>query len=101
VVAIIFGWGGFSFGVMTMSVAITAYGLDSYPTTPAEIAGWINLARTLGGFAVGFYQSPWATKSGADVSFGIQAAIVAVAAVPIIVVHKYGHMLRNKYGPIA
>ena len=98
VAAIIFGWGGFSFGVMTMSVAVTAYALDSYPTVPAELGGWITFARTTGGFSIGFFQQPWLAAVGADASFGTQAAVVAVAAIPVLLLTFYGHKLRTKYG---
>lgn len=100
VTAVIFGWGIFVIGCMTMSVAVTAYTLDAYPTAPAELGGWVNFSRTFGGFSVGYFQSPWAAKVGPDGSFGTQAAIVAVAAVPVILVHIYGHRLRLKFGEI-
>ncbi|MCJ1483012.1 hypothetical protein MMC06_003178, partial [Schaereria dolodes] len=51
--AIIMGWGMYVFGVMTASVAITAYALDSYPTASPEVSGFLNFARVLGGFTVG------------------------------------------------
>ncbi|KAF4548075.1 Polyamine transporter-like protein 1 [Elsinoe fawcettii] len=100
VAAIVFGWGMFAFGVMTMSVAATAYTIDSYPSVPAELGGWLNFSRTLGGFSVGYFQSPWVAAVGAGASFGTQAAIVAFAAVPIVVAHVYGHRLRINF-PLA
>lgn len=96
VAAVIFGWGGHSFGVMTMSVAVTAYGLDSYPMIPAELGGWLNVARTIGGFSIGFLQSPWVEAVGADASFGTQAAFVALAAVPVLILQFYGRRLRMR-----
>lgn len=100
VAAVIFGWGMFVFGVMGLSVATTAYALDSYPTAPAEIGGWINFARTFGGFSVGYFQMPWEQSVGAAGSFGTQAAIVAVAGVLVIIIHIYGHLLRHGAGDI-
>ncbi|KAJ6006996.1 major facilitator superfamily domain-containing protein [Penicillium canescens] len=91
VAAIVFGWGTFVVGCMTMSVAVQAYLLDSYPSMPAELGGWLNFARTFGGFGVGYFQSPWAAKVGVDVSFGTQAAIVVCAAIPIMIAHRFGH----------
>lgn len=41
-----------------------------------EISGLINLARTLGGFSVAYFQVPWALKNGAIQTFGVEAAIV-------------------------
>uniref|UniRef100_A0A8H7TM73 Major facilitator superfamily (MFS) profile domain-containing protein n=1 Tax=Bionectria ochroleuca TaxID=29856 RepID=A0A8H7TM73_BIOOC len=99
-IAVIFGLGIFTTGVMINSVAVTAYALDSYPTVPAELSGWLNFARTVGGFAVGYFQQPWSERVGADASFGTQAAIVAVATIPVIVVHRYGAGIRQKYGSI-
>lgn len=96
VAAVIFGWGGFSFGVMTMSVSTTAYGLDSYPTIPAELGGWLNVARTIGGFSIGYFQQPWVEAVGADASFGTQAAVVACAAVPVLILQFFGHRLRMR-----
>ncbi|KAH7129144.1 major facilitator superfamily domain-containing protein [Dactylonectria macrodidyma] len=99
-VGVIFGLGIFAFGVMTMSVSVTAYGLDSYPNVPAETSCWLQFARTAGGFSVGYFQEPWMNRVGADVSFGTQAAIVAFSAVPIVLAHIYGASLRQKYGPV-
>ncbi|KAF7554453.1 hypothetical protein G7Z17_g2925 [Cylindrodendrum hubeiense] len=98
--AVVMGWGLHSFGIMTASVAVTAYVLDSYPTAPAEVSGWSNFARAIGGFGVGYFQQPWGAKVGYDASFGTQAAIVAVGVVIVGIVHRYGHSLRLKAGPV-
>ena len=37
----------------------------------------VNLARTLGGFSVAYFQVPWAQKHGALQVFGCEAAVVA------------------------
>ncbi|KAH7016731.1 major facilitator superfamily domain-containing protein [Ilyonectria destructans] len=100
VVAVIFGLGIFAFGVMTMSVSVTAYALDSYPNAPAELSCWLNFARTAGGFAVGYFQQPWLERVGADASFGTQAGIVAFAAIPVVLAHIYGASMRQKHGPL-
>ena len=42
-----------------------------------EISALVNLARTLGGFSVAYFQVPWASKNGALQTFGCEAAIVA------------------------
>ncbi|KAF2851658.1 MFS general substrate transporter [Plenodomus tracheiphilus IPT5] len=90
----VFGWGLFGFGIMLGSVVITAYCLDCFPTAPAEVAAWLNLSRTIGGFAVGYFQEPWGKKSGYDVSFGVQAVICAISVIPVAIVHIYGHRMR-------
>ena len=100
VAGIIFGWGMHSFGVMTNSVATTSYALDSYPTVPAEIACWINFARVIGGFSVGYYQQPWGNRVGYDASFGTQAAIVGFSLVFVVSANIWGHKLRLRSGPV-
>ncbi|KAH7254422.1 hypothetical protein NW759_009586 [Fusarium solani] len=96
VAAVSIGWGMHSFGIMTTSVAVTAYVLDSYPSAPAEVSGWTNIARAMSGFSVGYFQEPWGSKVGYDASFGTQAAIVGASMILIAIVHRYGHILRLK-----
>lgn len=93
---IVVGWGMFTLGVMCTSVAVTTYAIDSYPTAPGEVSGFINFMRVIGGFSVGYYQQPWGHKVGYDASFGTQAAIVALSVVPIAILHRYGKGLRFK-----
>ncbi|KAH7346955.1 major facilitator superfamily domain-containing protein [Pyrenochaeta sp. MPI-SDFR-AT-0127] len=93
---IIVGWGMFTFGVMTTSVAVTTYAIDAYPTAPGEVSGYINFMRVIGGFSVGYFQQPWGLAVGYAASFGTQAAIVAIALVPFTILYKYGKFLRNK-----
>jgi hypothetical protein len=115
---IIMGWGMYVFGVMLATVAITAYALDSYGNASAEVSGLLNFARgelagkesiyelanvgaVIAGFSVGYFQQPWGAKSGFGVSFGIQAAIVAVAVAIIALLQKFGGKMRAKGGPVA
>ncbi|KAH7061955.1 major facilitator superfamily domain-containing protein [Paraphoma chrysanthemicola] len=93
---IIIGWGMFTFGVMTTSVAVTTYAIDAYPTAPGEVSGYINFMRVIGGFSVGYFQQPWGLAVGYAASFGTQAAIVSVAVVPFICLHIFGKSLRRK-----
>jgi hypothetical protein len=93
-VAIIMGWGMFVFGCMVASVSITAYALDSYPTGPGEVSGLINFSRIIGGFAVPYFQQSWGLADGYDVSFGIQATLVAVALGTLVCIHIFGARLR-------
>lgn len=94
--AVVMGWGMYSFGIMTMSVAVSSYLLDAYPTIPAEVSGWTNFARAIGGFSVGYFQQPWGAKVGYDGSFGTQAGIVAFGVILIIIAQRYGRVLRFK-----
>lgn len=98
--AVILGWGMHSFGIMTTSVAVSAYILDAYPTAPAEVSGWANFARAIGGFGVGYFQQPWGAKVGYGASFGTQAGIVGVGVILVAIVHRFGHLLRLKAGPV-
>ncbi|PNH48188.1 hypothetical protein VD0004_g318 [Verticillium dahliae] len=100
VAAVIMGWGLHSFGIMLTSVAVSAFVLDSYPTAPAEVSGWSNFARAIGGFSVGYFQQPWGARVGFDGSFGTQAGVVAFGVIIVGIVHKYGHSLRLRAGPI-
>ena len=60
----------------TVIRATDAYCNDCFPRNQGEISGLVNLARTLGGFSVAYFQVPWATKHGALQTFGVEAAIV-------------------------
>ncbi|CAK7200190.1 hypothetical protein SEUCBS139899_002881 [Sporothrix eucalyptigena] len=100
VAAVILGWGMSSLGVMIASVAVSAYVVDSYPNAAAEVSGWTNFARAIGGFSVGYYQQPWGARVGYGASFGTQAGIVGVGVIFVAVAHRYGHALRLKAGPI-
>jgi hypothetical protein len=117
---IIMGWGMYVFGVMLATVSITAYALDSYGNASSEVSGLLNFSRgklypvmpwrkkigandacvVIAGFAVGYFQQPWGAKSGYGVSFGIQAAIVAIAVVIIGMLQMYGGKMRTKGGPV-
>lgn len=98
--AIIMGWGMHTFGVMTTSVAVSAYVLDAYPTAPAEVSGWTNFARAIGGFGVGYFQEPWGATVGYGASFGTQAGIVGFGLILVALVARYGHSLRVYAGLI-
>ncbi|PIL27344.1 MFS general substrate transporter [Ganoderma sinense ZZ0214-1] len=56
-------------------------------TSAGEISALINLARSLGGFSVSYFQVDWVTRNGALQAFGAEAGIVAglfVLVVPIL-----------------
>lgn len=97
---IVVGWGLYVVGVMIASVAITAYALDYLPSASGEVSALVNLARTMSGFSVGYFQLQWGETAGFDVSFGIQAAIVAVAALLVVVLIVFGERLRKLGGPL-
>lgn len=74
--ALVMGWGIAEVAVMINTVAVYAYCNDCFPKRQGEISALVNLARTLGGFSVAYFQVPWATKHGALQTFGVEAAIV-------------------------
>jgi len=74
--AIVMGWGLAELATMINTVAVYAYCNDAFPKHQGEISALINLARTLGGFGVAFFQVPWASEHGAFQVFGVEAAIV-------------------------
>ncbi|EJT98923.1 MFS protein [Dacryopinax primogenitus] len=93
-------WGLYVFGIMIATVALNAYGLDSYTEASGEIAAWINAARTTGGFAISYGQVQWAQSTGTEVSFGTQAGICAAVFLIIIVLQIFGKRMRQWAGPL-
>ncbi|KAF9459117.1 MFS general substrate transporter [Collybia nuda] len=96
--ALIMGWGIAELAVMINTVAVYAYCNDCFPKHQGEISGLINLARTLGGFSVAYFQVPWATKNGAIQTFGVESAIVAglfLLMVPALQIK--GRYLRERF----
>jgi hypothetical protein len=94
------GWGMYVFGIMITTVAINAYGVDSYPEASGEVAAWINMARTTGGFIVSYFQVEWADAMGAKNSFGVQAGIIAGAFLIPVCLIIWGKSLREISGPL-
>ncbi|TFK47554.1 MFS general substrate transporter [Heliocybe sulcata] len=74
--ALVMGWGIAQAAIMINTVAIYAYCNDCFPRRQGEISAFINLSRSLGGFAVPFFQVPWAEAHGGLQVFGCEAAIV-------------------------
>ncbi|KAK7451024.1 hypothetical protein VKT23_012699 [Stygiomarasmius scandens] len=95
---LVFGWGIAQSGVMICTVAVYAYCNNCFPRHAGEVSALVNVARTLGGFAVAYYQVPWAEKNGALQTFGCEAAIVAglfFLIIPILQIK--GRSLRAKF----
>ncbi|KAI1794168.1 MFS general substrate transporter [Ganoderma leucocontextum] len=96
--ALVMGWGIAEVAVMINTTAIYAYCNDCFPRMQGEISGLINLARTLGGFSVAYFQVPWATKHGALQTFGVEAAIVVALFFLIVPALQWkGAALRERY----
>ncbi|KAI9058027.1 MFS general substrate transporter [Trametes sanguinea] len=96
--ALVMGWGIAEVAVMINTVAVYAYCNDCFPRMQGEISALINLARTLGGFSVAYFQVPWAMKNGALQTFGVEAAIVVGLFLLIVpTLQLKGGILRERY----
>jgi len=96
--AIIIGWGLAYVAIMIGTVAIITYSNDCFPKHQGEVSALINLARTMGGFSVAYFQFPWARKHGAIQTFGCEAAIVTgvfILVVPYLQLR--GRNLRERF----
>ncbi|KAG1793718.1 MFS general substrate transporter [Suillus plorans] len=74
--ALIMGWGIAFVAITLNTVAVYAYCNDCFPRRAGEVSALLNFARSVGGFAVAYFQVPWATKSGALTVFGVETAQV-------------------------
>ncbi|KIW86782.1 uncharacterized protein Z519_12568 [Cladophialophora bantiana CBS 173.52] len=83
-VGLAFGWVMVNIGLVGTMVAITAFALEKYPTHSAVVSAIINMWRTCGGFAVGYFQPSWISKDGVTAVFATQAAVVLVTAILLI-----------------
>jgi hypothetical protein len=72
--------------------AITAYALEKYPDQSTCVSAILNMWRTCGGFAVGYFQPEWIVRNGLGLVFGIQAIVVCTAVVltitPVLLVER-------------
>ncbi|KAF9050957.1 MFS general substrate transporter [Rhodocollybia butyracea] len=96
--AFIMGFGISMVAVMIITVAVYAYCNDCFPQHPGEISALVNLARTLGGFAVAYFQIPWAVKNGTLQVFGVESAVVTglfFLCVPLIQIK--GRYFRERF----
>lgn len=93
-------WGLYVFGMMITTVALSSYCLDSYPEASGEVSAWLNMARTLGGFIISYFQVRWAEAQGTRLSFGIQAAVCAAATLLIVALLLWGKAMRVWAGPL-
>ncbi|KAJ5260783.1 hypothetical protein N7505_009133 [Penicillium chrysogenum] len=80
-IGIAIGWIMVNIGMVATIVAISAYALEKYPEKATCVSAILNMWRTCGGFAVGYFQPAWIQRNGLGLVFGIQAAIVCVAVV--------------------
>ncbi|GAA6000919.1 hypothetical protein JCM10207_004719 [Rhodosporidiobolus poonsookiae] len=98
VAGVVFGWGLAEFAILINTVAVYAYLNNCFPTRQGEVSALINFARTLGGFAVPYYQTPWALANGPMNVFGMEAGVGAALFVLIIpALQKFGPALRHRF----
>ncbi|BGP13222.1 hypothetical protein JCM10213_005008 [Rhodosporidiobolus nylandii] len=100
VAGVIWGWGLAEFAILINTVAVYAYLNNCFPSRQGEVSALINFARTLGGFAVPYYQVPWSeAKSGGPMKvFGMEAGVGAALFVLIIpALQYYGAGLRHRF----
>ncbi|KIJ61484.1 hypothetical protein HYDPIDRAFT_177044 [Hydnomerulius pinastri MD-312] len=96
--AVIIGWGIAEVAIMVNTIAVYAYCNDCFPKQQGEISALVNLARTLGGFSVAYFQVPWANKDGAIETLGVEAAIVVVLALlSVPAIQVFGRRLRYRF----
>ncbi|KAF8873115.1 major facilitator superfamily domain-containing protein [Infundibulicybe gibba] len=96
--AVIIGWGIREIAVMVNTVVTYAYSNDCFPRHHGEVSGLLNLFRTLGGFAMPYFQIPWVKNQGALQAFGCEAAIVVALFLLIVpTIQVYGRRLRAKF----
>ncbi|GAA5826175.1 hypothetical protein JCM11251_007194 [Rhodosporidiobolus azoricus] len=98
IAGVIFGWGLAEFAILINTVAVYAYLNNCFPSRQGEVSALINLARTLGGFAVPYYQTPWALANGPMNVFGMEAGVGAGLFLLIIpALQFYGSKLRHRF----
>ncbi|KAK8065972.1 hypothetical protein PG997_012719 [Apiospora hydei] len=83
-------WGLYVFGVM----------ITTLPRGIGEVSAWVNMARTLGGFIISYFQVRWAHARGTKESFGVQAAICGGAFLLVLLLMWKGRGMRIWAGPL-
>ncbi|KIK36023.1 hypothetical protein CY34DRAFT_811668 [Suillus luteus UH-Slu-Lm8-n1] len=97
-VALIMGWGIAIVAITLNTVAVYAYCNDCFPRRAGEVSALLNFARSVGGFAVAYFQVPWATKSGALMVFGVEAALViALFLIAVPMTQMKGSYFRARF----
>lgn len=99
-VGLIFGWGMAQVGIMLISVAIVTFALNCYPNAPVEVSALINLGRVAAGFSVGYFQQAWGQLQGYNVTFGLQAVVVAGSFGLLFCIQYFGARIRAWSGPV-
>lgn len=94
------GWLLHNFSTIVTTTAVSAYLIDAYPEASGECAAWLNFARTVGGFIVGYFQIEWAASSGPQLEYGIESALMAAAFLLVVFLQFFGPKIRASQGPL-
>ncbi|KAM0745607.1 MFS general substrate transporter [Meredithblackwellia eburnea MCA 4105] len=98
VAALVFGWGMAEVSIMINTVAVYNYLNNCFPTRQGEVSALVNLARTLGGFGVPYFQVPRSIAKGPLQVFGMEAGIgVGLFLVIVPFLQWKGAYLRSKF----
>jgi len=99
VALMVIGWGLFEIAIMITVIGTINYERDCYPRHAGEIAALVNLSRTLGGFAIPYWQYPWAVEHGALKEAGWEVGIIAGLFLLIVPLLQWkGEALRHRFG---
>lgn len=99
VAGLVFGWGMYVVGIMVSVSAIYSYGSDCYPSRQGEVSALLNGWRTMLGFAVAFWEVPFAFSKGPLLEFGAQSAIIVGATLIIPLLQWQGRRFRHMMKP--
>ncbi|KAJ7187288.1 MFS general substrate transporter [Mycena filopes] len=98
--SVVLGWGIGQTAIMLNTTAIYAYLQDCFPAHQGEVSALFNFFRTIAGFAVVYFQSPWLTAKGGFQVFGCEAAIVVGLFILIVpLVQRKGAAMRVRLFP--
>ncbi|KAI5474863.1 Mfs transporter [Pseudohyphozyma bogoriensis] len=98
IAALVFGWGMAEFAILINTVAVYNYLNNCFPSRQGEVSALVNFARTMGGFAVPYYQVPWSEAVGTLKVFGMEAGVAAglfLLIIPFLQIK--GPALRHKF----
>jgi hypothetical protein len=93
------GWGMHNLATILTTTAVGAYLIDAYPEASGESAAWLNFARTVSGFAAGYFHINWGQDVGVELEYGIQTAMMAAAFLVFVVpLTIWGRRIRDWQG---
>ncbi|KIK57101.1 hypothetical protein GYMLUDRAFT_773892 [Collybiopsis luxurians FD-317 M1] len=98
VAVVVVAWVLINISYLMITVAVYAYCNDCFPRRQGEVSAILNLARTLGGFSVAYYQVPWSNEHGALQTLGLEAGIVCGLFILVVPFLQYkGSAIRRRF----